>query len=244
MYKVLLAEDELKIREGVRDIVNDVMTDFQVIGEASNGKEALGLLVQHMPDVLITDIRMPEMSGIDLIRHAREQLPELDIIIFSGYGDFEYAKSGIHYGVADYLLKPVDRVELIAVMERIKRKLRSQQPDSEPTNNEGEQERHIIRKVKSIIMDNLEKEISLQNIANNVHMNYRYLSVLFKNETGQNFSDYVTALRIAKGKRLLTETNLKIIEIARLCGYANYKYFMAVFKRSVGLTPSEYRDTR
>jgi two-component system, response regulator YesN len=250
MYKVLIVEDEAKIREGLRHIVDDIMTDYQVAGEASNGMEALELLKRHVPDVLITDIRMPEMSGIDLIQHAREQIPGLDIVIYSGYGDFEYAKTGIKYGVTDYLLKPIDRVELIAVLERIKRKLELQAPAPGPSRREVGQgaaparERHIIRRVKEIVADNLENEISLQNIAERVYLNHRYLSVLFKNETGQNFSDYVTELRMAKGKRLLAETNLKIVEIARLCGYSNYKYFMAVFKRSAGITPSEFRDTQ
>ncbi len=245
MFKVLLVEDEAKIREGLRHIVEQVITDYQVAGEAANGTEALELLKQHVPDVMITDIRMPEMSGIDLIQQAREQFPELEIVIVSGYGDFEYAKTGIRYGVTDYLLKPLDRVELVAVLERIKRKLQLQHPAPAATQDKGqqrEQERHIIRRVKEIVADNLENEISLQNIAERVYLNHRYLSVLFKNETGQNFSEYVTEQRMAKGKRLLAETNLKIIEVARLCGYGNYKYFMAVFKRFVGTTPSEFRD--
>lgn len=242
MFKVLLVEDEAKIREGLKHAIDDAKTGFQVAGEASNGVEAQNLLKTLVPAVLITDIRMPEMSGIDLIRHVRDQFPELDIIIISGYGDFEYAKTGIKYGVTDYLLKPVDRVELITVLEQIKKKLEPEEADPALASDAVEKERQIIRRVKEIIAANLENEISLQFLADRVYMNHRYLSVLFKAETGQNFSDYVTEQRIAKGKKLLTETNLKIIEIARLCGYANTKYFMSVFKRSVGMTPSEFRD--
>lgn len=243
MYKVLLAEDEARIREGLKHTIEGAMTGFQVAGEAGSGAEALQWLKRHVPDVLITDIRMPELSGIDLIRHARDLFPELDIVIVSGYGDFEYAKSGIQYGVTDYILKPVDRVELIAVLEKIRRKLQRHDPAPGVPEDDAGQERHIIRKVKDLIAANLDKEISLQYIAERVYMNHRYLSVLFKNETGRNFSDYVTEQRMDKGKRLLAETNLKIIDVARLCGYTNYKYFMSVFKRTVGTTPSEYRDT-
>lgn len=248
MYTILLAEDEVKIREGLKTILEDIIGGFQVVGEAANGKEAQRFLETQVPDVLITDIRMPEMQGLDLIHRIREVYPEIFIIIISGYSDFTYARSAIKYGVSDYLLKPVDRVELTLAMEKIKRELdlRKHQIKHGMTVNKEtdnkETEKFIIRKVKEIVIRRLEQDISLQYVAEQVHMNHRYLSVLFKSETGQNFSDYVTELRIEKAKVLLKDTHLNIENVAECCGYLNAKYFMSVFKQSTGKTPTSFRN--
>jgi two-component system response regulator YesN len=104
------------------------------------------------------------------------------------------------------------------------------------------EERQIIRRIKEIITLRLEQDISLQYLADQVNLNHRYLSVLFKTETGVNLSDYVTQCRMEKAKGLLKHTQLKIQDISRLAGYPNAKYFMSVFKQVVGFTPTEYRD--
>lgn len=153
------------------------------------------------------------------------------------------------------MLKPVDRVELSQTIEKLKKRL--QPGPAIARSAEGEQrvhttvvgketsegeERHIIRKVKDIIAQRLDQDISLQYLADQVHLNHRYLSAMFKTETGQNLSDYVTQCRMDKAKTLLRTTQLKIQDISRLCGYPNSKYFMSVFKQAAGFTPSEYRD--
>ncbi|MEK3884571.1 response regulator [Paenibacillus sp. PL2-23] len=244
VYKLFLVEDEAIIRSGLKQLIEEVIGGFQVIGEAANGREALEALESRKPDILITDIRMNEMNGLEMIRRLRERCPELDILILSGYADFEYAKQAIRYGISDYLLKPVDRVELTQALEQFKRKRRQLEPGVEQTREDEEatQGRQLIRRVKELVAARLDQEISLQYMAEQVHLNHQYLSVLFKNETGQNFSDYVTQCRMNKAKQLLKETNLKIYEVAQLSGYASSKHFMAVFKDSVGVTPSQYRD--
>ncbi|MHA6480856.1 response regulator transcription factor [Paenibacillus sp. strain BS8-2] len=251
MYKVFLVEDEIIIRSGLRQLLEQVIGGYQIIGEASNGKEALDMLKLVQPDVLITDIRMNEMNGLDMIKRLRDQYPDLYVLILSGYADFEYAKQAIRYGISDYLLKPVDRVELAQALDTFKRKARSKdaavaasdaaegQAGDEEKAHQG---RQLIRRVKQLIAERLDQEISLQYIAEQVHLNHQYLSVLFKNETGQNFSDYVTQCRMSKAKQLLKDTNLKVYEISVLSGYISAKHFMAVFKEAVGMTPSQYRD--
>jgi YesN/AraC family two-component response regulator len=158
--------------------------------------------------------------------------------------------------VTDYLLKPVDRVELAQAIDKLRKRLQessgtgagAEREERERTATDrapeaqDEEERQIIRKVKELIALRLDQDISLQYLADQVHLNHRYLSVLFKSETGQNLSDYVTRCRMDKARTLLRTTQLKIQDIARLSGYPNGKYFMSVFKQVVGVTPSEYRD--
>jgi Response regulator containing CheY-like receiver domain and AraC-type DNA-binding domain len=242
MITVLLVEDEVNLRTRFRKLLEEVIGGCRVVGEAANGCEALEWLKTQMADVVITDIRMKDMNGIELLKRLKEQYPSMPVVIVSGYGDFEYAKDAIKYEVTDYLLKPVDRVELNQVIEKLRKRLQPAAPahsSAEPA--EGE-ERQIIRKVKDIIASRLDQDISLQYLADQVHLNHRYLSALFKTESGQNLSDYVTACRMDKAKSLLRTTQLKIQDIARSCGYPNSKYFMSVFKQVVGSTPSEYRD--
>jgi two-component system response regulator YesN len=243
MYKLILVEDEVIIRKGLRQLIEHVIGGFEVVGEAGNGREALELLKSVPPDLLITDIRMDEMNGIEMIKKIRVQYPNLYILIISGYADFEYAKQAIKYGISDYILKPVDRIEVTQALDNFRRKHKSHDTHALLIEeDEVDQGRQLIRKVKELVMERLDQEISLQVIADQVHLNHQYLSALFKSETGQNFSDYVTHCRMNKAKQILKETNLKIYEVAVLSGYVSSKHFMAVFKDVVGKTPSQYRE--
>jgi two-component system response regulator YesN len=245
MYKIMIAEDEEHIRSGLKKTIEVVIGGFKVVAEAANGKDALDLINTTSPDILITDIRMPEMNGIEMIRRIRSNFPKLFILIVSGYGDFEYAKQAIKYEVAEYLLKPVNRVELAEALQRIEKKLDDHRQVHSKENgltNEGSEGRYVIRKVKDIVLQNLAEDISLQRVAEQVNLTHHYLSGLFKTVEGQNYSDFVTDSRMNKAKLLLKESSLKIHEIARLTGYVSAKHFMNVFKQRVGTTPSDYRN--
>ncbi|TBL77483.1 response regulator [Paenibacillus thalictri] len=248
MYKVLLVEDEDLIRQGLKKLIEDVIGGFTVAQEAKNGREALESLKRSLPDLIITDIRMKEMNGLEMIEQMRHSFPDVPVLVISGYGDFEYAKKALRFKVEDYLLKPVDRIELSQYLTGLKERLDGRKPGAphHPSAPQSggieENERKIIRKVKEMIHAHLDQDISLQFIAGNVHMNHQYLSSLFKLETGQNFVDYVIQCRMERAKQLLRETNLKIYEIAKLSGYDNAKYFMTVFKQLIGVTPSDYRE--
>lgn len=245
MHKVFLVEDEAIIRGGLKQLIEGVIGGYQVIGEAENGKTALEALKTIRPDLLITDIRMNEMNGLEMIKRLRANYPDLYILILSGYADFEYAKQAIKYGISDYLLKPIDRIELTQALDAYKRKAAPHHTETAAAaaeEAETGQGRQLIRRVKELIADRLDQEISLQSVAEQVHLNHQYLSVLFKNETGQHFSDYVTQCRMNKAKQLLRDTSLKIYEVAALSGYVSAKHFMAVFKDAAGMTPTQYRD--
>ncbi|MGG0936440.1 response regulator [Brevibacillus centrosporus] len=243
MYKVLLVEDERIIREGLKTLIEKVTTGFCVVAEAQDGKEALHYLRTDMPDLIITDIRMREIDGLAMIGKIREMYEELPIVIISGYGDFQYAQKALKHKVTDYLLKPIDRIELVGSLEKIRLSLerKKQSVAAEQTESQKE-ERHIIRKVKNYIQDHTDGDLRLQTLADFVHLNPIYLSQLFKTETGENVSDYVTRTRMKRAKQLLRETSLKIYDISRLVGYQSPKHFMIVFKKEVGMTPGGYRD--
>ncbi|WP_127539104.1 response regulator transcription factor [Paenibacillus illinoisensis] len=250
MYKVLLVEDERVILEGLRELIIRTAPEFRVMGEASGGREALEFLRSDVPDVLITDIRMREMDGLTLISKAREMYPELLMIIISGYGEFEYARRAMEYGVQNYLLKPVELQEWVTAIQKIQLLLdrRYGVSSSQTLDTTGEPEcssgdtRKIIRDVKEYIRLHPDGDLRLQTIAALVHLNPTYLSQLFKNETGTTYSEYIAEARMERAKWLLVNTQLKIYDVARLSGHQSPKHFMLVFKQQVGWTAGEYRN--
>ncbi len=120
MLKILVADDEEKVCQLIIRLVDWEALEMEVVGTASNGFEALEKIRDVSPDVVITDIRMPGLDGMELIRQARLLNGELAFVIISGYRHFEYARTAIKYGVSDYLLKPIKKEELTATLSRIK----------------------------------------------------------------------------------------------------------------------------
>ena len=119
MYKVMLVEDEPPILNMIKDIINSGDNEFMVSSWAYNGRDALKLLENEVPDVIITDIRMPFMDGLELISQVNKLYPQVSCIILSGYSDFEYARSAIRLKVFDYLLKPIEPEALTALMTKL-----------------------------------------------------------------------------------------------------------------------------
>ena len=121
MIKVMIVDDEPFIRQGIRILINWEQYGFKICGEASNGYEAITLLEAGEYDLIITDIRMPQMDGLELITYTYKNISkDIRFILLSGFYDFEYAKKAIKYEVADYILKPVQREELIRALEDYK----------------------------------------------------------------------------------------------------------------------------
>ncbi len=122
MLKIVLAEDEINVLQLIKSLIDQ--RDVEIIGEAMNGLDAYNLVCEKTPDLLITDIRMPLLNGIELIERTRRALPDLEIVVISGYREFDYVQSGLKYGVQEYLLKPVEKKELNGVIERVIQKKR------------------------------------------------------------------------------------------------------------------------
>lgn len=140
MLKVVIADDEERVCRLVQVLADWDALGMEVAGTASNGLEALELVKQIRPDILITDIRMPGCYGLELIQHAKETLPQLEIVIISGYAHFEYAQSAIKHGVGDYLLKPIQKGELMATLKKLGDRCRARQAEGEQAAHRYSQE--------------------------------------------------------------------------------------------------------
>lgn len=242
--KILLIDDEERVPQGMRVILEEIMDGFQLSATAKNGEQALDLLEFQEFDIIITDIRMPVMNGVDFIKRVRVRLPNIPIVVLSGHDDYEYLRVAIQYGITDYLKKPVNRTELSECLEKIAIQLRGADDIGEEKREQVDSELLLIQQIKKMVEDHLHEEISLKTVAGHFNYNYAYLSTLFKQQTGQSFSEYLQGRRLRKAKKLLKESRLKIYEVAARCGYINTKYFISWFNRSVGMTPSQYRESQ
>ena len=176
--KILLVEDEKKIREGLAAMIEQSITGVTVAGQAEHGKEALQWLKTHPVDVVVTDIRMGEMNGIELLNRLRAVYPHLPVAIISGYSDFEYTKQAIRNGAVDYLLKPINRVELTAMMTRLIGQWKGERGASLVINGEEaegkEPSKRMIRKAKQLIHESLNQELSLQYLADLLYLHPKH----------------------------------------------------------------------
>lgn len=230
MKEILIVEDEAIIRQGLKILLEQVIGGFHVT-EANSGEEGLSLLHQRIPHLVITDIRMGGIDGLTFISKVRQISNDIPVIILSGHSEFEYARTAMRYKITDYLLKPINRVELSDTISKIfKQENREVIDTSKQFNN-----------ILQYIDDHLSKEITLKNIAAHVYLNPQYVGQLFKSELNKTYTEYITEERLKRAKQLLKNTSLKVYEVAHLSGYRSPKHFMTIFKQEVGITPVQYR---
>ena len=238
MKKILIVDDEKFIRNGISAILSNSFGDTIVVELAKNGKEALEILKKDEFHLVITDINMPFINGIDLIKEFRTFNKRAEIIVISGYDEFEYARQCMKYGVKNYLLKPVNDVELI---DLIKENMEIEEINVVEDPHQVKLDHIYIEKAKTYIENNYFKDINMAVVSNYVSLNYSYFSSVFNKIVGMNFSDYLNFVRVQKSKILLKNIDYKIHEISDMVGYKNSKHFTKNFKKFEKITPIEFR---
>lgn len=259
MIRCVVAEDEHILRKGLILTTDWKSLGCEIIGEAENGEEALNLIRRLHPDLIITDIRMPILDGLSLIQEV-QSFYNPEFIILSGYHDFSYAKTAIRLGVSDYICKPVDEDELNQAIKNVVKKIQNKlkqtvlNPKIEIVNNcnlmlfreylsdnSTSKNAYIIRAV-NYIKDHYQEDISIKDVCKALLISESYLTKLFKEHTSYSFIDYLTNCRMKKACELLNDDTVKIYTIAELVGYKDPRYFSALFKKYVGLTPRQFRE--
>ncbi len=237
MLKIVIVEDEYIIRSGLCNLIPRLKESFQVVGNAENGYEGVQLISRIKPDVVICDIRMKVMDGLEMIRQLRDMKIDCKYIILSGYSDFAYAQKAISLGVYGYLLKPVNSGELLEILIKAEGdfELILQESDTEQENYSS-----LISSAIREIRDHYQSDISLSGIAELLGVTNAYLSVRFLKETGDNFTEYLRNYRMEKACELIQNTDKKMYEIALQVGYDNPQYFSSVFKSVMGMSPKSY----
>lgn len=273
MYKVLLADDEHLDLEGMRTFIPWSELGMEVVGAVSNGFSACELMERQAVDILVTDVNMPHMSGLELARRAMDRRPDVRVVFVSGHQDFHYVKQALSLKACSYVLKPMDDDELVASLRQITLELEYEahrkrteeqylkmmqaleaQESGKPEDareRQGEpeppQQQHapgssrLIREIVATMQARLHDNLTLKNIAQQFAFSPNYLGHLFKEETGQGFSEMLTELRMKRARELLKDPKVKIYEVAGQVGYRYMPYFSRQFKETFGMTPMEFR---
>lgn len=245
-YSVVVAEDEPLLLENLIQKIENANMDFHVTGSAQTGAQAYELISELTPDLLITDIRMPVMNGLDLIQKAQMYQPDIDCIIISGYSDFEYAQTAVRYHVHDYLLKPVDIDELTASLRKLRERYNAEQKRLEEVFSEklsSQSPQVIANELKEYIISHFNEDFSLNLIADTLNYSSGYLTKIFYQQFNVTPSKFLINHRIQKAKHLLSHNEeLTVRQIGETVGYPEQGYFSRIFKKQTGLSPIEYRE--
>lgn len=267
MYKILLADDEQIVLDSLQYMIHKSFPGGCVLETAHNGREAMQKAETFLPDIVFMDIQMPGVNGIEAVRGIKAICPAAVFIMLTAYDKFDYAQRALNLGVSEYLLKPVSRAKVTETLQemfaKVEKERRRNGRGASPADyeNRGEEEPLYIREsgeyagdkenkagritlfAVEFIDKNFHKDITLEDVSSAVSLSPYYFSKLFKSETGENFIDYLTCVRINKAKELLKNKSLSVKEICFTIGYSDPNYFSRNFKKIVGVTPTEYRES-
>ena len=254
MWKVLLVEDEVFVRESVRGIIAWEELGFTVSGEAGNGAEALEMILEDAPDLVISDIVMPEMDGVELLRRTREEGIESRFVMLTCMNDFENVRQAMEYGASNYILKLSmsvnslrDTLRKISGELEKNRKAEPVSPQESPPPPPAHEEitsHPEIQKILHYLHEHYAEDITVKSMSQYVMMAENYVSTLFKKKTGHTLIHYLHRVRVDQAIRLLTGSDLPVYEIGNRVGFVSDNYFIKIFQRLTAQTPSQYRHTQ
>lgn len=247
MWKVMAADDEMYIQEALTKLISWEKMGCVLQSISSNGKELLEKMETEHPDIVITDIRMPLVDGLEVCKYISENAPETQVIILSAYSDFEYARTALRYNACEYVLKLSVLEELPRAVEKaiVNLKKYCQEIEEEEKSEQGRNEvEDLYQKMEKYISQNYCRKITLDDIAEELHANRSYLSRLYKSKKGVNLFDDILKLRIERAKEYIQNSDKKVYEISQAVGFEDTGYFSRVFKKYTGISPKEYKNEK
>ena len=274
MWRVMVIDDEVRQCKGLKNILLREFQGDMEVWDFTMAAEALAFVHSNEVDIIITDICMPEMDGLQFMEEAAKENPGIKVILLTGYAEFEYARKALTLGALDYLLKPCEEEELVAVMEEAMRltdkrlagqdasgpdspgpdspgpyitgpDVRAGEPAQDMSRDDGDGRlAQVAETIREYIRNNYMKEISMQDAARVMNYSDAYFCKLFKQCFDQNFTSYLTNFRVNEAKKLLKDRNISVKDVGMRVGYYDSNYFAKVFKRVTGVIPSEYRDSQ
>jgi len=234
--RIVIIDDEPKIRKGLQKIIS-AHPRWQVPAVFAEAEEALRYLADAGADVVITDIHMPGLSGLDLLERVRSVCRDTAFVILSGYGRFEYAQRAIDLGVKKYLMKPTSPDEVTQALEQIEAERTPDTPPAQlPASN------LLIVRAQQYISLHYGERCTLKDVAAALYISPNYLSDLFKKHTDMKFSDYLLETRMEKSKQYLMDVRYKVGDVSALVGFNDPRYFSSAFRKKYHMTPLEFRS--
>ena len=241
MWKCVVVDDDFQVVQGLRKFIEESGLDIQCVGTAGDGKEALEVIRKVKPNIVMTDVSMPVMDGLEMVESLRSEGYPGEIVILSGYADFQYAQQAIRFHVSDYLLKPITLADLHKVLDKVVSSLGDRHSVSVDDRGWYENSRHreTVDVMLRYIQDNYNHDINLEDMSKLLFLSSNNLNQIFKRDTGETFTNYLIRFRMEKAKELLLEGKYFVYEVAERVGYKNMPYFSNIFRKYTGHKPSE-----
>lgn len=260
MIRVVVIEDERILRAGLIHSINWAALNCVVAGEAGNGKDGLELILRERPDIVIADIHMPLMDGLEMIEAASKEYRFWSILL-TCYSEFEYAHRAISLQVFEYLMKPVNErilretlMRLIGkidrerlsdrVLQRLSNSSMSVEDENLRVHAAEDSGNYYVNEALQEIYEHYVEKISVEMIAEQLGISSSYLSRKFKEVTKHSFLDYLNQYRIIKAIQLMGNGKYRFGEIADMTGFSSEKHFYSVFRKYTQMTPSEFIKER
>lgn len=244
----MLVEDDNAIRYVYSKMKLWTKYGFFIEQEAANGMRAMDAMRANPVDIIFTDIQMPLMDGISLMKTMNKEFPNVLFVLISSYNEFEYAREGLRLGAVDYVVKPLTESDLEKVLQRAKEMLDARKSDTItpllsdlPGIKLCSMEDPLLKNMCEYLSVNMQRNISMVDVADALKLNKDYFGKLVKNKTGQSFRNLYNQIKMEYAKKLIRSGQYKIYEISELLGYASADYFTQLFKNMTGMTPAEFK---
>ncbi len=251
MYKVVIIDDEPIIVEGISRMIQWEQYSCKLVATANDGLEGAQVIQQYRPNIIITDISMPDQDGLSMIAGLKSEFPDMEISILTGYRRFDYAQRAIRLGVTRFLLKPSNMEELKEAITAMVNNLAESNILPEEASSTGVEAEHYDNEASNFIVNNALKyieqnyphKLTLCEVAEKTYVSQWHLSKLLNRNLGQNFSEVLNHIRIKEAQKLLCDPSLRIGDIAERVGFMDMAHFSRVFKKHVGISANEFRNT-
>ena len=250
MKTVAVIEDNHPVRKGLVYTIENLADEFKVIGEASNGMEGYALILEKRPQIILTDIRLPGITGLQMIKDVLE-VYRPQVIVISAYSEFAYAKEAIELGVLRYLVKPIDEKELMESLDFAASKWDDSNEGNEvvfgkssrvvSVDSAGDSNRYT-GKLKQYIKKHFADDITVADIASAMNLSESHLNRIFRHDTGCSINEYRIMVKMYMACSFLADENIRIQEVAKRIGVENQRYFSVFFKKYTNMTPLEFRE--
>lgn len=238
MLNILIADDEMIERKYLKQLFEKFPSKFCVTAEASTGQAALELALLYKPDIIIMDISMPVLNGLDAAAMIKKKLPHTKILLNTAYAEFEFAQKAVSYHLDAYLLKPSSEDSLLNTIESCLSGKSAKQKGLPPSKS---MDTPMTAPVAKYIQQNYQQNLTLKELSDFIHFSPSYLSHLFHEEHGMTITVYINQQRINYAVSLLTSSTLSVKAICSDCGFTNISHFNRVFKKHMGQSPAELR---
>lgn len=248
MIRVVVVEDEYYVRKGIIQTFDWNSLNCEIVGEAANGRDGLAVIEETKPDLVIADIEMPVVDGIEMVKLLRSKKCSAEFIFLTAHQKFTYVHDALKLEAVDYLLKPFRYQELEECIRKVKIRLHKVDEESSKTvlltEEETEAKNIYIKKAVTYVRQHYAEEIMVTDVADYLKISEAYFCRLFKKETGYTFGQYLTNYRIHVAAGLLANFPMKINEVAEQVGFMDSNYFSIIFKKIMEQSPSEYQEMK